>query len=140
MQLSHFYFPSLKKSSTAQNTVISSNFLVWKFCGKSQFPHSFDKTYKNLLIIFLSAGFGETDSLASGAATGGVLWRKMFLEISPNSQENTFLTEHLWRTPPYKSSNFLFWVVWCICQVLLWSTTSDIFARRFIIVLVAKNV
>ena len=26
---------------TAKNTVISLNFLVWKFCGKEQFPHSF---------------------------------------------------------------------------------------------------
>ena len=26
---------------TVKNTVISPNFLVWKFCGKSQFPHSF---------------------------------------------------------------------------------------------------
>ena len=24
---------------TAKNTVISSDFLVWKFCGKTQFPH-----------------------------------------------------------------------------------------------------
>ena len=24
----------------AKNTVISPNFLVWKFCGKAQFPHS----------------------------------------------------------------------------------------------------
>ena len=25
----------------AKNTVIAPNFLVWKFCGKAQFPHSF---------------------------------------------------------------------------------------------------
>ena len=25
--------------STAKNAVISPNFLVWKFCGKAQFPH-----------------------------------------------------------------------------------------------------
>ena len=25
----------------AKNTVVSCNFLVWKFCGKAQFPHSF---------------------------------------------------------------------------------------------------
>ena len=29
--------------STAENTVISPNFLVWKFCGKTQFPHSFGR-------------------------------------------------------------------------------------------------
>ena len=28
---------------TAENTVISPNFLVWKFCGKTQFPHSFGR-------------------------------------------------------------------------------------------------
>ena len=26
---------------TAKNTLISPDFLVWKFCGKTQFPHSF---------------------------------------------------------------------------------------------------
>ena len=26
---------------TAKNTATSSNFLLWKFCGKAQFPHSF---------------------------------------------------------------------------------------------------
>ena len=41
----------------------------------------------------------------SEAATGGVLWKKVFLKISQNSQENTigfeintFFTEHLWTT------------------------------------------
>ena len=28
---------------TAKITVISSNFLVWKFYGKTQFPHSFER-------------------------------------------------------------------------------------------------
>ena len=28
---------------TMKNTVISPDFLVWKFCGKAQFPHSFGK-------------------------------------------------------------------------------------------------
>ena len=27
--------------STAKNTVISPDFLMWKFCGKAQLPHSF---------------------------------------------------------------------------------------------------
>ena len=27
--------------NTAKNTIISTNFLVWKFCGKAQFRHSF---------------------------------------------------------------------------------------------------
>ena len=31
----------VNSSITALNTVISSNFLAWKFCGKAQLPHSF---------------------------------------------------------------------------------------------------
>ena len=27
--------------NTTKNSVISPNFLVWEFCGKGQFPHSF---------------------------------------------------------------------------------------------------
>ena len=49
---------------TAQNTVISPNFLVWKFCGKAQFLHSFGRiaqndaetvlTETNLLVVTIS--------------------------------------------------------------------------------------
>ena len=31
---------------TVENTVISPNFLVWKFCGKAQFSHSFGRIPK----------------------------------------------------------------------------------------------
>ena len=31
----------------AWNTVISPNFLVWKFCGEAQFPHSFERITRN---------------------------------------------------------------------------------------------
>ena len=34
-------------SYTAKNTIISPNFLVWKFCGKAQFPHSFGRVARN---------------------------------------------------------------------------------------------
>ena len=30
-------------SITAQNTVISPNLMVWKFCGKARFPQSFGR-------------------------------------------------------------------------------------------------
>ena len=33
--------------NTAKNTVILSNFLVLKFCGKAQFPHSFGRITRN---------------------------------------------------------------------------------------------
>ena len=32
---------------TSKNTVISSYFLVWKFCGKAQFPHSLGRFARN---------------------------------------------------------------------------------------------
>ena len=32
---------------TAKKTVISPDFLVWKFCGKAQFPHSFERLARN---------------------------------------------------------------------------------------------
>ena len=32
---------------TAKNTVISPNSLVWQFCGKAQFPHSFGRITRN---------------------------------------------------------------------------------------------
>ena len=35
------------KAITAKNTVISPNFLVWKFCGKAQFPYSFGRLARN---------------------------------------------------------------------------------------------
>ena len=33
--------------NTAKNTVISPNYLVWKFCGKAQFPHSLGRITRN---------------------------------------------------------------------------------------------
>ena len=32
---------------TVKNTVISPNLLVWKFYGKAQFPHSFERITRN---------------------------------------------------------------------------------------------
>ena len=34
-------------SYITKNTVISPEFLVWKFCGKVQFPHSFGRIVRN---------------------------------------------------------------------------------------------
>ena len=34
---------SIPCANTAKNTVISPNFLLWKFCKKEQFPHSFGR-------------------------------------------------------------------------------------------------
>ena len=35
------------RTLTAKNIVISPNFLVWKFYGKIQFPHSFGRFGRN---------------------------------------------------------------------------------------------
>ena len=32
-----------KKGRSVKNTVIPPNFLIWKFCGKAQFPDSFGR-------------------------------------------------------------------------------------------------
>ena len=32
---------------TAKNTLISPDFLMWKFCGKAQFPQSFGQIIRN---------------------------------------------------------------------------------------------
>ena len=40
-------------NSTAKNTVISPNFLVWNFCGKAQFPHSFRRIVNYVILVSL---------------------------------------------------------------------------------------
>ena len=37
----------VRSEYTAKNTVISPDFLVWKFCGKAQFPHNFGRFARN---------------------------------------------------------------------------------------------
>ena len=37
------YITAIMAYTTAKNTVISPDFLVWKFWGKAQFPHSFGR-------------------------------------------------------------------------------------------------
>ena len=40
-RLSHYTYRNMVKWSLRTIPLISTNFLVWKFCGKAQFPHSF---------------------------------------------------------------------------------------------------
>ena len=50
--------------STAKNTVISPNFLVWKFCGKAHFPYSFGQFARKLdEITVFSAVFYQSFAL-----------------------------------------------------------------------------
>ena len=41
------FFWIFRSPLTANNTVISPNFVVWKFCGKAQFLHSFGRITRN---------------------------------------------------------------------------------------------
>ena len=47
----HFFFEPVQivvpPSTTAKNAVTSPNFLVWIFCGKAQFLHSFGRFAQN---------------------------------------------------------------------------------------------
>ena len=44
----HVFFPHVREySNTTNNTVISRNFLMWKFCRKAQFPYSFGRFARN---------------------------------------------------------------------------------------------
>ena len=37
---------------TGKNSVISPDLLVWKFCGKTQFPHSFGRIVRSQELLF----------------------------------------------------------------------------------------
>ena len=50
-------FDGKLKRTPAQNTIISPNFLMWKFCGKAQFPHSFCDSPETMRKLHLSTKF-----------------------------------------------------------------------------------
>ena len=64
------------------------------------------------------------------AATGGILWKKVFLEISQNAQvfsceiceiaKNTFFTEHLWMTAPGILNAFIRYYILAPIITLFW--------------------
>ena len=45
--------PSISQTTT-KNIVISPNFLAWKFCGKTQFPHSFGRITLGEIMVFFA--------------------------------------------------------------------------------------
>ena len=47
----YFDSPPHGPYDTAKNPVISPNFMVWKFCGKAQFPHSFGRIARNFRVL-----------------------------------------------------------------------------------------
>ena len=103
---------------TAKNPVISPNFLLWKFCGKAQFPefHSCPKLCGNCAFPqnFHTRKLGQITGFFAvidrgEAVVPGSSIKKVSLKISRNSQENSCtrisflirLQEHLfYRTPP----------------------------------------
>ena len=46
-----------KDGCIAKNTVISPNFMVWKFCAKAQFPHSLGESPETMRKLCLSTKF-----------------------------------------------------------------------------------
>ena len=56
----------------AKNTVISPDFLVWKFCGKAQFPHSFGRIAQN---------YAETVSLHKISTPGNQVKLRYFSQL-----------------------------------------------------------
>ena len=54
-----FFLPSLSfpDDTTAKNPIISCNFLVWKFCRKVQFPHSFGQFAETMRKLCFSTKF-----------------------------------------------------------------------------------
>ena len=61
----------------------------------------------------------------SEAATGGVLWKKVFLNILQNSQENTFGLRHFQKHIFYKTPlDNCFWLF--LATLLKWGTTNNV--------------
>ena len=61
---------------TAQNTVISLNFLVWKFCGNTKFPHTFRLIVQN---------YAETLPFHKISAPGNYVKLWYFAQSSPSA-------------------------------------------------------
>ena len=74
-------FGHIKASSTEKNTVISSDFLVWKFCGKTQFPHSFGQ---------LARYYAETVPFRKISTPGNQVKLRYFLQCNRVSEIKIF--------------------------------------------------
>ena len=115
--LSRILFPmtlcrSRPATITAKNTAISPNFLVWKFCGNTQFPHSFGR------IAFQQNFRANCPKLCGNCPfpqnfhtrkLGGITVffeehtkKQNFIADSPSSFKMRFSVKHLWTTPSVK--------------------------------------
>ena len=88
------------------------------------FSCEFSKISKN---TFFTEHLRTTASAfsSSEAATGGILWKKLFLQISQNSQVNTFglrnFQKHLFYRTPLDDC------FWLFCAMLLkWGTVNNV--------------
>ena len=113
------------------------------------------------IAIFLSVGFGKIGSLALRKSFSGLLcshftkfaqlvfldinWGNYFLAVFWDCIQGrtvslvTIATIDKESFPLYTPNNFLIRFLWCIYEVLLWSTTSDIFARFSVLATMATS-
>ena len=93
------------------------------------FPCEFCEISKN---TFFTEHLRTTASAFSfsEAATGGVLWKKVFLKISQNSQENTFglrnFQKHLFYRTPLDDCFWLF-----RATLLKWGTANNVWKTSY---------
>ena len=67
--------------STAKNIVISPDFLVWKFCGMAQFPHSFGRLARN---------YAETVPFHKISTSGNQVKLRYFSQCRKIKNQNCF--------------------------------------------------
>ena len=79
----HVFFPHVREySNTTNNTVISRNFLIWKFCRKAQFPYSFGWFARNIRKMCLSTKFSNQEIRRNYGILRSVNIKISFLRVS----------------------------------------------------------
>ena len=79
----HVFFPHVREySNTTNNTVISRNFLIWKFCRKAQFPYSFGRFARNVRKMCLSTKFSNQEIRRNYGILRSVNIKISFLRVS----------------------------------------------------------
>ena len=81
----------LLSSHTAKNTDISPNFQFWKFCGKAQFLHSFERRTQNYAKTVPFPQNFDTRKLGEIAVFYVMSWKKNCYAFPPFSLIGTIL-------------------------------------------------
>ena len=92
----HVFFPHVREySKTTNNTVISRNFLIWKFCRKAQFPYSFGRFAQNMRKMCLSTKFSNQEIRRNYGILRSVNIKISYYEwvLLQKKREITWLTE-----------------------------------------------